>query len=56
VGGWGGGGGLVGIFYYIKDNGSTAVEVALKMALRKYMHDHQLLALSDDALHAMEFR
>jgi dethiobiotin synthetase/adenosylmethionine--8-amino-7-oxononanoate aminotransferase len=29
------------VFY--SDNGSTAIEVALKMAFRKYMADHQLL-------------
>ncbi|KAI5069010.1 hypothetical protein GOP47_0015311 [Adiantum capillus-veneris] len=28
---------------YYSDNGSTAVEIAIKMALRKYLRDHQLL-------------
>lgn len=28
---------------YFSDNGSTAIEIALKMAFRKYSHDHGIL-------------
>ncbi|WOL05523.1 bifunctional dethiobiotin synthetase/7,8-diamino-pelargonic acid aminotransferase, mitochondrial [Canna indica] len=31
---------------YFSDNGSTAVEIALKMAFRKYMFDHEICAAS----------
>jgi 4-aminobutyrate aminotransferase-like enzyme len=31
---------------YYSDNGSTAVEIAIKMAFRKYLHDKNLLAES----------
>ena len=30
---------------YYSDNGSTAVEIAIKMAFRKYLHDKNLLAI-----------
>ncbi|MCO5563043.1 hypothetical protein L7F22_016679 [Adiantum nelumboides] len=32
---------------YYSDNGSTAVEIAIKMAFRKFLHDHQLLTKID---------
>ncbi|KAH7441161.1 hypothetical protein KP509_03G027300 [Ceratopteris richardii] len=32
---------------YYSDNGSTAVEIAIKMAFRKYLHDHQLVTETD---------
>lgn len=28
---------------YFSDNGSTAVEIALKMAFRKFLSDHEVL-------------
>lgn len=31
---------------YYSDNGSTAVEIAIKMAFRKYLHDRHLLTKS----------
>lgn len=31
---------------YFSDNGSTAIEIALKMALRKFLFDHRII--SDD--------
>jgi dethiobiotin synthetase/adenosylmethionine--8-amino-7-oxononanoate aminotransferase len=34
---------------FFSDDGSTAVEVALKMAFRKFMVNHQLL--EQDAIH-----
>ena len=40
---------------FFSDNGSTAVEVGIKMALRKYMHDHALMGETDQALEALEF-
>lgn len=31
---------------YYSDNGSTAVEIAIKMAFRKYLYDHNLLTIA----------
>lgn len=33
---------------YFSDNGSTAIEIALKMALRKFLFDHNIV--SDDLM------
>lgn len=43
---------------FFSDNGSTAVEVALKMAFRKFLHDHEaILGISDlNSNKSIEFR
>lgn len=38
---------------FFSDNGSTAIEVALKMAFRKYAHDHDLLASNGVEMHVL---
>lgn len=38
---------------YYSDNGSTAVEIAIKMAFRKYLHDHNLLNKSSSHCKAL---
>ncbi|KAJ1697981.1 hypothetical protein LUZ63_006493 [Rhynchospora breviuscula] len=35
---------------YFSDNGSTAVEIALKMAFRKYVHDHSIVLNSQKGI------
>ena len=36
---------------FFSDDGSTAVEVALKMAFRKYMKDHDLCMSHETCMH-----
>eukprot|EP00250_Pteridium_aquilinum_P016808 c23301_g1_i1 orf=265-2925(-) len=41
---------------YYSDNGSTAVEIAIKMAFRKYLHDRNLLTKSSSYSQALNLK
>jgi bifunctional dethiobiotin synthetase / adenosylmethionine---8-amino-7-oxononanoate aminotransferase len=42
---------------YYSDNGSTAVEIALKMAFRKFVHDHGIFQnLQKDGLNTTDLQ